>query len=67
MTSAQALIDQDLAQFGWVDSIGTNSISDFKTPTTNIETNVTNEGNCDMIDSFIYHFIFYAIPFLCLY
>ena len=30
MTSAQKIIDQELAQFGWVGSIATNSISDFK-------------------------------------
>ncbi len=30
MTSAQQINDQELAQFGWVESIATNSISDFK-------------------------------------
>ena len=32
MTSAQQINDQELAQFGWVESIATNSISDFKSP-----------------------------------
>ena len=30
MTSALKIIDQELAQFGWVESIATNSISDLK-------------------------------------
>ena len=30
MTSPQAVIDKELAQCGWGESIATNSISDFK-------------------------------------
>ena len=30
MTSSQKIIDQELAQFVWVESIATNSIRDFK-------------------------------------
>ena len=29
MASAQTVIDQELAQFGWIDSVATNSISNF--------------------------------------
>ena len=29
MTSTQQIIDQEIAQFGWVDLIATNSIIDF--------------------------------------
>ena len=37
MTSALKIIDQELAQFGWVESIATNSISDFKSPKIEVE------------------------------
>ena len=37
MTSAQQINDQELAQFGWVESIATNSISDFKSPKIDVE------------------------------
>ena len=36
MNSAQTVIDQELAQFGWVESIATNSISDFNSPKSKI-------------------------------
>ena len=49
MTSAQALIDQDLAQFGWVESIGTNSISDFKSPKANFEKNIIDEKDSELL------------------
>ena len=61
MTSAQTLIDHDLAQFGWLESIGTNSISNFKSPNANIDIKVSDEENSDLIDKFIYHLIFYTI------
>ena len=37
MTTEQKTIDQELAQFGWLESIATNSISDFKSPKSNIK------------------------------
>ena len=42
MTSAQVVIDQELAQFGWIESIATNSISDFKSPNLNLVEQSTN-------------------------
>ena len=59
MTSAQTLIDQELAQFGWVDSVATNSISDFKSPKSIEES--SNKKNSDLLDAFIFHLIFYFI------
>ena len=67
MTSAQALIDQELAQFGWVESIATNSISDFKSPKSNIEEETTDNKKSDLIDTFISHLIFYVIFCYSLY
>ena len=61
MTTPQTLIDQELAQFGWVESVATNSISEFKSPKSNIEKEITNEKNFDLIDTFISHLIFYVI------
>ena len=61
MTSAQKSIDQELAQFGWVESIATNSISDFKSPKIAVEDQTTNEQEFDLIDSFICHLIFYVV------
>ena len=61
MTSSQTLIDQDLAQFGWVESIGTNSISDFKNPYENTETNLTGLDKFSLVDIFICHMVFYVI------
>ena len=61
MTSALKIIDQELAQFGWVESIATNSISDFKSPKENIEELTTNEKKSDLIDTFICHLIFYVV------
>ena len=58
MTSAQKIRDQELAQFGWVESIATNSISDFKSP--KIEQR-SNEKESDLIDTFICHLIFYVV------
>ena len=43
MTSAQKIIDHELAQFGWVDSVATNSISEFKSPKANTEELTTNK------------------------
>ena len=42
-TSAQKNIDQELAQFGWVESIATNSISDFKSLKIDVEEKTTYE------------------------
>ena len=61
MTSTLKIIDQELAQFGWVESIATNSISDFKSPKINLETQTTNEKESDLIDIFICHLIFYVV------
>ena len=61
MTSAQTLIDHELAQFGCVESVATNSISDFKSTKSNIEEEITHKEKPDLIDTFIYHLIFYVI------
>ena len=55
MTSTLKIIDQELAQFGWVESIATNSISDFKSPKIDVEEQTTNEKESDLIDTFICH------------
>ena len=61
MTSALKIIDQEIAQFGWVESIATNSISDFKSPKKAVEEQTTNEKESDLIDTFICHLIFYVV------
>tara|TARA_Y100001968_G_scaffold257844_1_gene244690 strand:+ start:430 stop:750 length:321 start_codon:yes stop_codon:yes gene_type:complete len=61
MTKVQKIIDQELAQFGWVDSIATNSISDFKSPKSNVLEQIDYKNNSDLIDNFIYHLFFYLI------
>ena len=61
MTSALKILDQELAQFGWVESIATNSISDFKSPKIDDEDQTTNEKESDLIDTFISHLIFYVV------
>ena len=61
MTSELKTIDQELAQFGWVESIATNSISDFKSPKIDVEEQTTNEKESDLIDTFICHLIFYVV------
>ena len=61
MTSAQKIIDQELAQFGWVESIANNSISDFKSAKVNIEELATNKKKSDLIDIFICHLLFYLV------
>ncbi len=58
MASAQTVIDQELAQFGWIDSVATNSISDFNST---IVEEANDEKNSDFIDIYICHFIFFAI------
>ena len=60
MTSPQTFIDQELAQFGWMESIATNSISDFKLHKSN-ETEDPIEKKSDLVDIFICHLIFYII------
>ena len=55
MTSAQPIIDQELAQFGWVESIATNSISDFKSPRESLVEQATYEKTSNHIDTFICH------------
>ena len=69
MTSVQQIIDQELAQFGWVESIATNSINDFKSPKESFVELRTDENTSDLIDTFICHSIFYMIfcYSLCLY
>ena len=61
MTSAQKIIDQELAQFGSVESIATNSIKDFNSPKIDIEDQTTNEKESDLIDTFICHLIFLMV------
>ncbi len=58
MASSQTVIDQELAQFGWIDSVATNSISDFNS--TNVEDS-NDEEKSDFIDAYICHLIFFAI------
>ena len=67
MTSKLKIIDQELAQFGWVESIATNSISDFKAPKIDVEEQTTNEKDSDLIDTFICHLIFYVVFCYSLY
>ena len=61
MSSTKTVIDQELAQFGWVESIATNSISDFKLTQSNFAEQITNKNKPDFVDSFICHMIFYVI------
>ena len=61
MTPAQTAIDQELAQFGWVESVATNSIIDFKKTKSNILEKAIDEKKPDLIDTFICHLIFYVI------
>tara|TARA_Y100001968_G_scaffold4024_1_gene3540 strand:- start:233 stop:550 length:318 start_codon:yes stop_codon:yes gene_type:complete len=61
MTSALKIIDEELAQFGWVESTATNSISDFKSPKIDVEEQSTNVKKSDLIDTFLCHFIFYVV------
>lgn len=61
MTSALKIIDQELAQFGWVEPIATNFISDFKSPKIDVEEQTNNEKVSDLIDKFICHLIFYVV------
>ncbi len=63
------IIDQELAQFGWVESIATNLISDFKSPKIDVEEQTSNEKEFDLINTFICHLIFYMVfcYSLCLY
>ncbi len=61
MTSAQKVIDQELAQFGWVESPATNSIIDFKSPKSTELEEKTHIKKSNVIDTFICHLIFYLI------
>ena len=61
MTTVQNIIDQELAQFGWVETIATNSISDFKSPKSNVLEQIDYKKNSDLIDNFICHLFFYLI------
>ena len=63
MTSTSALknIDQELAQFGWVESIATNSISDFNSSKIDVEEKIINDKESDLLDKFICHLIFYVV------
>ena len=67
MTSAPKLLDQELAQFGWVESIATNSISDFKSPNVVAKEVTTDPSSLDFINIFICHLIFYIIFCYSLY
>tara|TARA_B100000965_G_scaffold380009_1_gene376198 strand:+ start:1092 stop:1529 length:438 start_codon:yes stop_codon:yes gene_type:complete len=62
MNSVQTVIDQELAQFGWVESIANNSISNFKSHKSN-----SLEQTTDHRDIFICHIIFYVIFFFSLF
>ena len=55
MTSAQQINDQELAQFGWVESIATNSISDFKSPKESVVELRNDVKRSNLIDTFICH------------
>ena len=55
MTSAQQINDQELAQFGWVESIATNSISDFKSPKESVVEPRNDVKTSNLIDTFICH------------
>ena len=61
MKSVHTLIDQELAQFGWVESAATNTISGFKSQKSIFEEERTDTKNNDLIDKFICHLIFYFI------
>ena len=61
MNSAQTVIDQELAQFGWVESLAINSISDFNSPRLNNLEQTIDVKKSDLIDTFIYHLVFYVI------
>ena len=61
MAPNQSLIDQELAQFGWVESIANNSISSFKSPRLNNLEKATDAKKSDLIDTFLCHLIFYII------
>ena len=61
MTSTLKIIDQELAQFGWVEPIAINSISEFKSPKIDVEEQKTIEKESDLIDTFICHLIFYVV------
>ena len=61
MTSAQSVIDQELAQFGWVESIATNSISDFTSPKSNNLGQITEINTSNLLDTVMSHLIFYVI------
>jgi len=61
MTSAQNVIDQELAQFGWIESVATNSISDFKSSKSTFGEHKTDKKQSDFINTFICHLIFYMI------
>ena len=61
MTSAQKIIDQELAQFGWVASIATNSISDFRSLKASVVELTPDKKKSDLTDTFICQLIFYVI------
>ena len=61
MTTVQKIIDQELAQFGWVESIATNLISDFKSHKSNVLEQREYKRNSDLIDNFICYLLYYII------
>ena len=52
---------RELAQFGWVESIATNSKSDFKSTNIDVDEQKTNKKEAGLIDMFIFHMIFYMV------
>ena len=61
MTSTQQIIDQEIAQFGWVDLIATNSIIDFNSSKSKGSKTITFEKESDVKDIFICNLIFYLV------
>ena len=61
MTSAPKIIDQELAQFGWVESLAVNSISDFKSNNFDWTEETNEEKSSDFFFIFVCHLIFYVI------
>ena len=45
MTSSLKIIDQELAQFEWLESIATNSKSDFKSANIDVEEKTTTKNS----------------------
>ena len=61
MTSAQTVIDKELAKFGWVESMATNSIIDFKSQRLSILEQTRDEKYSNFIETLIFYLILYLI------